>query len=176
MRAMKSGLQGTLAQRTPKSYRQVKGPDAPRWRSAMDEEFENMLKNKAYDLVSEETIMRERGRIGEDYEEKDGTKIYFIDPVWSYRIKTKNGAITKFKARLCANGRWMECSEDDTWLLTARMASIKTIFAIAATFGLTISSGDVPGAYLQAPINPKTVVYMREPPMFTRPDTHKKGK
>jgi hypothetical protein len=45
---------------------------------------------------------------------------------------------------------------------TARMASIKTIFALAVIMGLKVRFGDVPGAYLQAPIGPKTKVYMQQ--------------
>jgi hypothetical protein len=144
MRATKTSSGDTIAQRTLKSHKKIHGPDEPRWKKAMVEEFDNMLRNNSYDLVSEETIMKERGRIGEDYKEKDETKVYFINSVWSYRIKTKNGIITKFKARLCANGWWMECTEDETWSPTARMSSIKTIFVIAAIHSLTMSPGRLP--------------------------------
>jgi hypothetical protein len=115
MKARRTKGMDAISRQTPRSVREIRGPNEARWMTAMKDEFDNMLKNNAYNLVSEESILRERGRIGENYMEEDGTKVYFIDGVWSYRIKTKNRIITKFKARLCANRRYMQCPEDDTW-------------------------------------------------------------
>ncbi len=70
----------------------------------------------------------------------------------------KAGQIEKFKSRWCANGMWMQCDQEETWAPTARMTSVRTMYALAATLGQTVYSGDIPGAYLKAPIDDGTVV------------------
>jgi hypothetical protein len=156
-----------MSRRTPKNYKQaVKGPE---WMEPMRKEYQNLVENDTFDLISPEEIGSKRGRVvGKDCTLEDGTKVYFIAGLWTYRIKTKNGVITSYKARFCANGKWMDCDQEETWSPTARMASIKTMFALAAVMGLEVRSGDVPGAYLQAPIGPKTEVYMKQPEGFVQ--------
>ena len=42
------------------------------------------------------------------------------------------------------------------------------MYALAATLGQTVYSGDIPGAYLKAPIDDGTVVYIRQPQGFVK--------
>jgi hypothetical protein len=159
-----------LSRMTPKGSRQaLHGADKDKWMKPMVREYETHIKNHTFDMVSPQSITSKRGRvIGKNGVDEDGTKVYFIDGIWVYRIKTKNGVVVKFKARWCANGAGMDCDQEDTFSPVARMASVKTIFALAAVMGLTVRSGDVPGAYLQAPIDEGTEVYIRQPDGFVK--------
>ena len=159
-----------LSRQTPRGSRQaLHGPDKEKWKEPMVREYQTHVLNHTFDMVSPASITSKRGRvIGQDSVDEDGTKVYFVDGVWAYRIKTKDGAITKYKARWCVNGAGMDCDQEDTFSPVARMASVKTMFALAATMGLTVRSGDVPGAYLQAPIDDDTIVYCRQPDGFVK--------
>jgi hypothetical protein len=98
---------------TPKNYKQaVKGPE---WMESMRKEYQNLLDNKTFDLVSPDSITSEGRRIvGQDCTLEDGTKVYYIQGIWTYRIKTKNGDIVSCKASFCANGKWMDCDQEET--------------------------------------------------------------
>jgi hypothetical protein len=112
-----------LSRQTPRGSRQaLHGPDKDKWMKPMVREYETHVKNHTFDLVSPQSITSKRGRvIGVNSVDEDGTKVYFIDGIWVYRIKTKNGVIVKFKARWCANGAGMNCDAEDTFSPVARI-------------------------------------------------------
>ena len=113
LKATKHSEEGLLIP-CPKGYKQAAtGLHRKQWTRSMLSEYEAHLKNGTGELVSPESIMTKRGRIiGEDSIDEDGTKVYFIEGIWTYRIKMKAGKIEKFKSRWCANGMWMNCDQE----------------------------------------------------------------
>jgi hypothetical protein len=87
----------TMSRKTPKNYKQA-AKEKP-WMEPMKKEYQNLLDNNKFDLVSPESIASKRGRVvGEDCTLEDSTKVYYIRGLWTYRIKTKNGEIASYKA------------------------------------------------------------------------------
>jgi len=126
----------------------------------MKKEFETQVLNHTFgDLVPRSTIESKRRSSNKKY-------FYFIDGLWKYRIKTKNGIVTSLKSRFCADGRLQDCDDDETFSPTARISTIRTIISLCAIFGAELRSGDIPGAYLNADIDDDTEVYITQPKGF----------
>ena len=88
---------------------------------------------------------------------------------WVFRIKRdSNGKILKYRARLVAQGFTQMYGVDfqDTFAPVARLSSIQTVIALAASEDWELHQMDVKSAYLNSPID--SPVYMRLPPGYTQ--------
>ena len=166
----------TLIERmTPKSYNvAITGPEKDQWIASMRKEIEVFQKYDTYELVPP------------NEPNTCGVESYVIRSLWKYRIKTQNGIIQRYKSRLCADRAQMKeqvrnkklSLEDDLHLThdkitspSPEMSSTRLFLALAARLNLTVHSGDIPSAYLQAPIDQsKFRVYMHQPKGFVDPD------
>ena len=132
---------------TPNNYKQALAcPDAALWKSAMDKEMGSLDAAGTW----EETLLP--------------TSRKTIKCRWVYRIKHKaDGSIDKYKARLVAKGFTQKYGIDyqETFSPVAKLKSIRSIIAIAASKGWTIKQGDVPTAFLNSDV--KEEVYMDLP-------------
>ena len=83
----------------------------------------------------------------------------------------KNGEISSYKACLCFDGRQVFELAHLTHAQLASQASVNTVFAIGASWHSSITSGDVPVAYVQAelPEDDPTTYYMTQPQGFVHP-------
>ena len=159
---------------TPKSYKQANTcDDKEEWQEAIGKELAKFLKNKVWELVPPNNL------------QKQNVEVYVLQGVWKFRIKTKDGRIDKFKARLCADGKQMrnqiECQEldlkedlhlshDNITSPSADMTTTKLFIAFAAARNLRIHSGDIPSAYLQTEIDSlKYRVYLKQPKGYIPP-------
>jgi hypothetical protein len=147
--------------RTPKGYSWVtKGPDGPAWMKAMNAEIHVQDENGTFgDLIPRQMLPELKAASTRKH-------FYVVDGVWKYCVKTKNGVIDKMKARFCANGSKQQCLDEEKFSPTARLATIRTVIALAAMMGATLRSGDIPGAYLNATIDDDTEVYISQPKGF----------
>ncbi len=94
---------------------------------------------------------------------------------WVFRIKKDaEGGIVKFKARLVAQGFSQVPGIDyfDTYAPVARLASIRSILAMAAALDLELHQVDIKGAYLNGKLTDKEIIYMRQPPGYPEPGSH----
>jgi hypothetical protein len=92
---------------------------------------------------------------------------------WVFRIKRgPDGAILKHKARVVAQGftQIEGVNYDETFAPVAKLASLRTILAIAAELDLEVHQMDVKSAYLNGEL--KEDIYMKPPPGFEVPDRH----
>jgi transposase InsO family protein len=99
-----------------------------------------------------------------------------IGSKWVYRLKRKaDGSIDKYKARLVARGFTQIYGVDyfDTYSPVAKMASVRTILAMAARFDWDIESFDFNGAYLNGTLDDDEELYMHEPPGYETQGEHK---
>ncbi len=98
-----------------------------------------------------------------------------IGSKWVFRIKRKaDGTIDKYKARLVARGFTQIYGVDyfDTYSPVAKMASFRTILAMAARLDWDIESFDFNGAYLNATLDDDEELYMHEPPGYETQGEH----
>ena len=127
------------------------------WRKAMEAELESIERNETWELVP-----RPAGR-----------KV--IGVKWVFKTKYhSDGSLDKHKARLVAKGYAQRpmLDYDDTFAPTARMATIRTAFALAGKLKLPVYQMDVKSAFLNGDL--KEEVYVDQPPGFHKP--HSDGK
>jgi len=137
----------------PKHYQQaIRSVNSKKWDDAMKRELNALKSQGCYSLVPRPTAEK------------------VLKCIWSYRIKTKNGEITQFKARCCANGSNTNFSDERTYSPVANETIITMFFAIASVFGYPIYNGDIPTAYVKAKIPEDINVYMEQPDGYTEKD------
>jgi len=150
-----------LGPKTPRGYKQAgSGDDGPKWMRSMKAEYDTHVTNGTFgDLIPRSLAEARRASSPKKY-------FYIVDGLWKYRVKTKNGVVDKLKSRFCANGSTQDASPEETFSPTARMATIRMLIALAAEFGADVRNGDIPGAYLNAPIDDDTEIYISQPKGF----------
>ena len=93
---------------------------------------------------------------------------------WVFRAKKNaGGEIIRYKARLVAQGFSQVPGVDyfDTFAPVARLASIRTVLAMAADLDLELHQIDIKGAYLNGELTSRERIYMRQPPGYAAPDS-----
>ena len=126
-------------------------PDWLEWEKAMEEEMALMRKYEVWDVV----------------DSPEDTNV--VGSRWVFRIKQdSSGKILKYRARLVAQGFTQMYGVDfqDTFAPVARLSSIRTVIALAASEDWELHQMDVKSAYLNSPID--TPVFMRLPPGYTQ--------
>ncbi|GJW35728.1 retrovirus-related pol polyprotein from transposon TNT 1-94 [Tanacetum coccineum] len=121
----------------------------PRWVDAMQEELNQLYRNKVWTLVS-----LPHGKIA-------------IGSKWVFRNKKdEHGIVTKNKARLVAQGYSQEegTHYDETFATVARMEALRIFFAFATYMNFIVFQMDVKSAFLNRKL--KEEVYVKQPPGF----------
>lgn len=116
----------------------LEGQDAAHWIEAMKAELQN--------LVSKGTF--------KEVELPAGRKA--IGSKWVFKLKTDaDGKPVKYKARLVAQGfsQTRGIDFDETFAPVGRMASLRILLAVAASYDLSLHQADVEGAYLNGKID-----------------------
>ncbi|KAH9143587.1 hypothetical protein AeRB84_012433 [Aphanomyces euteiches] len=113
----------------------LSGPQAKHWQESMQAELDGLVANGTWEVV-------ERPPSGNVVSHK-----------WVYKIKyDREGQIDKFKARLVARGFTQRYGVEfsKTFAPVIKQASVRVIFALAATLKRTVRHLDFPQAYLKA--------------------------
>ena len=126
-------------------------PDWPDWEQALAEELTTLHEAGTWEIV----------------EPPPGVNI--VGSKWVFKAKKDaEGNVARKKARLVAQGFSQIPGIDyfDTYAPVARLASIRTILALAARNDMELHQIDIKGAYLNGKLNEKEVIYMRQPPGY----------
>jgi hypothetical protein len=136
----------------PNTYKQaMKSPDAALWRKAAEEEINSLLANGTWELVP---LPEGRKAIGSR---------------WVFKVKRNaDGSIERYKARLVAKGFSQRPGLDynEVYAPTFRMASIRTIIALAAKHDYHLHSIDITSAFPNGDLEEE--IYMEQPPGFVQ--------
>lgn len=119
------------------------------WKSAMDIEYDALVKNKTWHLVPPQ-----KGR-------------NIIECKWVYKIKRKaDGSLDRYKARLVAKGFKQRYGIDyeDTFSPVVKSATIRIVLSIAVSRGWNLRQLDVQNAFLHGYLEEE--VYMKQPPGY----------
>ena len=128
-----------------------KSPDWPAWEKAIQEELDTLKAAGTW-----ETVISPEGA-------------NLVGSKWVFKAKKDAaGVVVRYKARLVAQGFSQVPGVDyfDTFAPVARLASIRTVLAIAAAENLEIHQIDIKGAYLNGELTDDEIVYMKQPPGY----------
>ena len=79
-----------------------------------------------------------------------------------------DGSFKKYKCRLvCRGDKWYDIYNMNTYASTVKSESVRMMLAIAAIEDWEMESVDVKTAFLNAPLNPGEIIYMRRPAGLT---------
>ena len=124
----------------------------PQWRAAMNSEFDALLKNRTWHLVSPQTAWN------------------IIGCKWVFRIKRRaDGSVERFKGSLVAKGFHQQPGIDfgETFSPVIKPTTVRTILSIAISNRWSIRQIDVQNAFLHGDLSEE--VYMAQPPGFAHP-------
>ena len=130
----------------------LRGPNADKWHTAMDEEVATIERMGTWELV----------------DCPPGANV--IDSHFILKVKRdENGNISRYKARLVANGRRQREGIDfnETFAAIAKLPSVRAVLVNAASQGWEIHQIDIKNAYLNAELT--ETVYMRPPTGYLKP-------
>src|SRR5882757_3219309 len=124
----------------------LRRPDAEKWVAAALAEIEAHLENETWELAQLPPGRRA------------------ISSHWVFKVKRKpDGSIDKYKGRVVAQGfsQVWGIHYNEVFALTARMAAVRAVIAIAAMEDLELETVDVSTAFLNGDIDAE--VYMKIP-------------
>ncbi|KAJ9550673.1 hypothetical protein OSB04_014718 [Centaurea solstitialis] len=142
-----------LSNHEPTSYKEA--ASCSQWQAAMQEELRALAKAHTWDSVLLPSGKRP------------------IGSKWVFKIKTRSdGSVDRYKARLVAKGFNQEYGIDyeETFAPVARITSVRSLLAIAATKHWPLFQMDVKNAFLNGDLSEE--VYMTPPPGVSLPTGH----
>ncbi|RVW90513.1 Retrovirus-related Pol polyprotein from transposon TNT 1-94 [Vitis vinifera] len=126
------------------------------WRQAMQEEIAALEANHTWDI------------------EPCPPTIVPLGCKWVYSVKVRSdGSLDRYKARLVALGNNQEygVNYEETFAPVAKMTTVRTILALAASSDWPLHQMDVKNAFLHGDL--KECIYMKPPPgLFPSPTSH----
>jgi hypothetical protein len=121
------------------------------WNKAMEEEYNALIKNGTWELVS---LPEGRRPIGSK---------------WVYKAKeNEKGKVVRYKARLVARGFTQKEGLDfkETYSPVTKLTTIRTMLAVAAVKDYIVEQADISNAYLNAEVEEE--LYMEQPKGFVQ--------
>ena len=129
-------------------------PDWLQWEQGIREELATLDKAGTWELVDPPA----------------GANI--VGSKWVFRVKKDAaGNVVHHKACLVAQGFSQVPGVDyfDTYAPVAKLASIRTVLALAARLDLELHQIDIKGVYLNGKLNDEEAIYMHQPPGYADP-------
>lgn len=122
------------------------------WRTAMNAEFDALLQNKTWSLVSPPPAVN------------------VVGCRWIYKLKKKaDGSIDRYKARLVSKGFHQQEGVDFTEIFSpvVKHATIRTVLSLAVSNQWHIQQIDIQNAFLHGALEEE--VFMAQPPGYIHP-------
>ena len=114
------------------------------WRSAMKQEFNSLIENDTWEVVSHDDIREAK----------------IIGCKWVFRVKHNSDRSIRYKARLVIKG-YEQTEFGETYAPVARLTTFRILIALAAQLGWKIHQMDVITAFLNPAVN--DLVFMALP-------------
>lgn len=127
----------------------------PNWNPAMTDEYDAQINNKTWSLVPRP---------------KDAN---IVNSIWLFKHKhDADGNLTRYKARLVANGKTQEEGIDyiETFAPVVKPATIRTVLHVAVAQGWNTKQLDVKNVFLHG--NLEETIFMHQPPDFVSKEHH----
>jgi len=134
-------------EREPSTYKAaLRSPQASEWKEAMRQEWQALVENHTFDIVSKGNNTMYKPIANTAVEEPIGCK-------WIYKRKINPDGSTRYKARLVIKGYKQKEGIDyeKTYAPVSKMATFRLILALAAQYGWDVDHMDLVTAFL----NPK---------------------
>jgi hypothetical protein len=125
---------------------------SPTWRTAMNLEFDALLKNHTWQLVPPHPSQN------------------LIGCKWVFRTKRNaDGSVERHKARLVAKGFHQQAGVDydETYSPVVKPTTVRTVLSIAISSGWSIRQIDIQNAFLHGTLSEQ--VFMTQPPGYHHP-------
>lgn len=125
---------------------------AKNWQEAADLEYESLLENETWDLV---TLPKDRKAVGSR---------------WVFKVKHHcDGSVERYKCRLVAKGyaQLYGADYDETFSPVVRFSSIRTLLSFAVQNNLYVRKMDVVTAFLNG--HREEAIYMEQPEYSIKP-------
>ena len=126
-------------------------PEWLKWDSAIKEEIDSLIRLDTWDAVD------------------PPPDVNIVGSKWVFRAKRNaTGEVERYKARLVAQGFSQVPRVDyfDTYAPIAKLASIRTVLAMAARHDYEIHQVDIKSVYLNGEFTHQETIYMRQPPGY----------
>jgi hypothetical protein len=141
----------------PRSLAEAKRrPDWPLWEKAIYEELATLKEMGTYELV------------------EPPADANIVGSKWVFRMKKDaGGTVVRYKGRLVAQGfsQVPGVNYFNTFAPVAKLASIRTVLAMAAHLDLELHQIDIKGAYLNGELTSREQIYMKQPPGYPAPNS-----
>ncbi|KAF0726422.1 hypothetical protein Ae201684P_021073 [Aphanomyces euteiches] len=127
-------------------------PEREQWQQAMDDEYNSLTQNRVWELT----------------ELPKGRKALKCKWIWKVKYLA-NGAVERFKARLCVKGFLQIAGVDftDTYAPVLRLDSLRVLCAVIATQDLEAVQMDIKTAFLNGNLDEE--IFMEQPEGYTQP-------
>ena len=135
----------------------LRSPQASEWKEAMRQEWQALVENHTFDIVSKGNNTMHKAMANTAVEELIGCK-------WIYKRKINPDGSTRYKARLAIKGYEQKegIDYDETYTPVSKMATFRLILALAAQYGWDVDHMDVVTAFLNPKID-RDNIYMEIP-------------
>uniref|UniRef100_A0A2N9H904 Reverse transcriptase Ty1/copia-type domain-containing protein n=1 Tax=Fagus sylvatica TaxID=28930 RepID=A0A2N9H904_FAGSY len=149
-KALVAAAMDTAALTEPTSF--TSASKHPKWRQAMNCEFDALLKNNTWSLVPPNPTQNQ------------------IGCKWVFRIKRNaDGSVERYKARLVAKGFHQQPGVDyaETYSPVIKPTTVRTVLSIALSANWSIRQIDIQNAFLHGYLSEE--VFMSQPPGYHHP-------
>jgi hypothetical protein len=150
-----SVVEGINVLEDPMSYQEaMKSTDRAKWVAAMRDEYESLCKANTWELAPKPL------------------DVNVIGSRWLFKTKRDNhGNITRYKARLVAQGFTQEFGRDylETFSPVAKLTSIRLVLYLANANDWELENMDVQTAFLNSPV--QELIYIKQPRGYEKYDT-----
>ncbi|XP_071683604.1 uncharacterized protein [Lolium perenne] len=140
-------MTAALADPTVEPHTYQAAMSIPHWREAMEQEYQALLRNETWTLVS------------------PPPRVNVIDSKWVFKVtKHSDGTIERYKARLVARGfrQWFGLDYEDTFSPVVKPTTIRLLLSLAFTRGWSLRQLDVQNDFLHGLLEeetPKVTMY-----------------